>query len=60
MLLRLKFEPVFRECIHPLLLSHSPSYRPNYRHATVESVEDVKRRKQQAIVSLSSQVYPFH
>ncbi|CAL8256533.1 unnamed protein product [Lota lota] len=28
---------------------YSPSYRPNYRHASVESAEDVKRRKQQAI-----------
>ncbi|CAL8283989.1 unnamed protein product [Arctogadus glacialis] len=28
---------------------YSPSYRPTYRHASVESSEDVKRRKQQAI-----------
>ncbi|XP_030234221.1 peroxisome proliferator-activated receptor gamma coactivator-related protein 1 [Gadus morhua] len=28
---------------------YSPSYRPTYRHTSVESSEDVKRRKQQAI-----------
>ncbi|KAK0135618.1 Peroxisome proliferator-activated receptor gamma coactivator-related protein 1 [Merluccius polli] len=35
---------------------YSSSYRPSYRHTSVESAEDVKKRKQQAIVSLFGQV----